>query len=239
MDDWAQIRSWRRDQRAQLLSQRITLPREERYRLHSVIAQRLMDVLPQPPGNVVGFYWPFKGEIDLRGAVRALLKTGTRAALPVVVERNRPLEFWEWRSRMPMARGFWNIPIPAERSVVKPNVLLVPLVGFDRANFRLGYGGGYYDRTLATMSPRPRTIGVGYEFSRLATIHPQPHDLPMDTIVTDAGVQLQPSPPQLPTAAERSSDDDCPGTFSSPPCFMHELAEDWQVDTSRAGDTQE
>ena len=112
---------------------------------------------------------------------------------------------------MPMARGIWNIPIPAERVVVEPTALLVPLVGFDREHYRLGYGGGYYDRTLGAKSPRPYAIGVGYESGRLATIHPQPHDIPMDAIVTEAGVE--------------AAEDDACGTFSSPPCFMHELAD--------------
>jgi 5-formyltetrahydrofolate cyclo-ligase len=209
--DWAEIRSWRKSQRAALLSRRIAIPQEERRRLRSVIADRVMDVVPQRPGSVIGFYWPFKAEVDLRGLVRALIEAGARAALPVVVEKGRPLEFWEWRPRMPMARGIWNIPIPAERVVVEPMALLVPLVGFDRDHYRLGYGGGYYDRTLAARSPRPYAVGVGYEIGRLATIHPQPHDIPMDAIVTEAGV-------------EAAEDDDC-GTFSSPPCFMHELAD--------------
>jgi 5-formyltetrahydrofolate cyclo-ligase len=87
-----------------------------------------------------------------------------------------------------MARGVWNIPIPAERQVVPPGALLVPLVGFDSRGYRLGYGGGFYDRTLAALSPKPLAIGVGYEFGRLATIHPQPHDIPMDALVTEAGV---------------------------------------------------
>jgi 5-formyltetrahydrofolate cyclo-ligase len=83
-----------------------------------------------------------------------------------------------------MARGIWNIPIPRERNSVRPTALLVPLVGFDAAGYRLGYGGGYYDRPLATLVPKPLTIGVGYELGRLETIYPQPHDIPMDAIVT-------------------------------------------------------
>ena len=86
---------------------------------------------------------------------------------------------------MRMQRGLWNIPIPREREVVTPEALLVPMVGFDRARYRLGYGGGYYDRTLAAAVPRPHTIGVAYADSELATIHPQSHDIPLNLIVTD------------------------------------------------------
>ena len=83
-----------------------------------------------------------------------------------------------------MANGFWNIPVPAAGDPVASDVLLVPVVGFDRQNYRLRYGGGYYDRTLAAAA-RPRTIGVGFELARIATIHPQPHDIPMDQVVTE------------------------------------------------------
>jgi 5,10-methenyltetrahydrofolate synthetase len=81
--------------------------------------------------------------------------------------------------------GLWNIPCPARRHVVTPDLMLAPLVGFDWANYRLGYGGGYFDRTLAAFSRRPTVVGVGYEFGALETIHPQPHDIPMDMVLTD------------------------------------------------------
>ena len=89
---------------------------------------------------------------------------------------------------MKLDRGVWNIPIPSERALVEPTVLLVPLLGFDAAGYRLGYGGGYYDRTLAASAPRPFTIGVGHEFGRLQSIYPQSHDIPLDVIVTECGV---------------------------------------------------
>ena len=110
------------------------------------------------------------------------------AALPVVVAKSEPVEFWRWQPGAAMQRGFWNIPIPAERHAVTPDALLIPLVGYDSAGFRLGYGGGYYDRTLAALAPRPFCIGAGYDSAELATIHPQPHDIPMDLIVTERRV---------------------------------------------------
>jgi 5-formyltetrahydrofolate cyclo-ligase len=84
-----------------------------------------------------------------------------------------------------MNTGIWNIPIPKERDVLMPDAVIVPLVGFDESGFRLGYGGGYFDRTLAAAIPRPYAIGLGYEHSVLRTIYPQPHDIPMDMIVTE------------------------------------------------------
>jgi 5-formyltetrahydrofolate cyclo-ligase len=86
-----------------------------------------------------------------------------------------------------MASGLWNIPVPAVGEPVAPSLLLVPVVGFDRQNYRLGYGGGYYDRTLAAAA-RPRTVGVGFEHSQIATIYPQPHDIPMDQVITERAI---------------------------------------------------
>jgi 5-formyltetrahydrofolate cyclo-ligase len=87
--------------------------------------------------------------------------------------------------------GFWKIPVPADGPAVVPNLTLAPLVGWDPAGFRLGYGGGYFDRTLAVLSPRPMTIGIGLQSARLANIFPQPHDIALDVILTEAGVQFE------------------------------------------------
>lgn len=84
-----------------------------------------------------------------------------------------------------MQKGIWNIPIPKERNVLIPDVVIVPLVGFDESVFRLGYGGGHFDRTLAATTPRPHAIGLGYEDSAPRTIYPQPHDIPLDVIVRE------------------------------------------------------
>jgi 5-formyltetrahydrofolate cyclo-ligase len=99
------------------------------------------------------------------------------------------LEFWRWEVGTRLKRqDVWGIPVPAERILSQPEVLLAPFIGFDEAGYRLGHGGGYYDRTLASLDPRPFVIGVGLERGRLESIYPQPHDIPLDMIVTEAGV---------------------------------------------------
>ncbi|MFO7286176.1 MAG: 5-formyltetrahydrofolate cyclo-ligase [Gammaproteobacteria bacterium] len=188
MQSWEDIKRWRKAERARLLEQRRALPLAERERLGTAIAEKLA-ALPELSGAPcrVGFYWPIRGEPDMRPFVRSLLEKGFEAALPVVVERNAPIEFYRWTAETKLTRQeVWGIPIPAVRDVVVPDVLLVPLVGFDDAAYRLGYGGGYYDRTLATFVRKPRAIGLGYELARLETIYPQPHDIPMDIIVTES-----------------------------------------------------
>ena len=186
---WDQIKQWRRTQRNALLERRIEGPRETKKKWAASVERYVREILGRMSPQILGFYLPFKSEIDARPMVRDLLDQGWTAALPVVVDKKGPLEFRVWRPGIEMTPGVYDIPVPKERNVVTPDVLLVPLVGFDGANYRLGYGGGYYDRTLAALVPRPSTIGIGFELSRLETIHPQSHDVPLDVVVTEAGVK--------------------------------------------------
>jgi 5-formyltetrahydrofolate cyclo-ligase len=226
MPSWDEIRRWRKERRAGLIARRQGIPQDERRRLQPLVLELIERHFPELASALVGFYWPFRGEIGLHPLVRRLLERGARAALPVVVEKGQPLEFWAWRPGAPLRRGVWDIPIPKERHVVRPTALLVPLVGFDHRGFRLGYGGGYYDRTLAAMDPKPLTIGVGYELGRLESIHPQHHDIPMDAIVTEAGLVRPRADRDAAHPAAFVDVDEDPNsraTYASPPCFMHEL----------------
>ena len=185
--DWDEVRLWRKAKRDVLIGRRLAMPDADRVSQSAQITEVLAQLLPARPGALIGFYWPFKGEYDPRPLARSLHAQGLRLALPVVVRKACPVIFREWWPGIPMEAGIWNIPVPAGGDPVEPELLLVPLVGFDRRNYRLGYGGGYYDRTLAACRVRPRTVGIGFELSRIATIHPLPHDIPMDQIVTGLG----------------------------------------------------
>lgn len=184
---WDDVKAWRRALRDELIARRRRIGAIERARLRDAVAEGVRALLPdgEPRGHVVGFYWPIRGELDLRNLMAEFIEAGARAALPVVVEKNAPVEFWAWRPDMRMAKGFWDIPQPPERSVLKPTIVIVPLIGFDAQCYRLGYGGGYYDRTLAAADPRPYRIGVGLELGRLDSIWPQPHDIPMNAVATE------------------------------------------------------
>jgi 5-formyltetrahydrofolate cyclo-ligase len=182
------VQAFRKAKRAELLARRSALELDARKRAAESVTQQLLAAVDLRAYPTLGFYWPIRGELDLRELARSHVEAGGTAALPVVVAKNAPLELWQWQHGAPMQRGFWNIPVPAERRVVKPDVLVIPLVGYDAAGFRLGYGGGYYDRTLAALTPRPLCIGVGCDDSQLETIHPQPHDIPMNLIVTERRV---------------------------------------------------
>jgi 5-formyltetrahydrofolate cyclo-ligase len=186
--EWGAVRSFRKAKRAQLLERRAALSFHDRERYSESLTAHLLATLRLGEYGVLGFYWPIRAELDLRNLARRHVEAGGIAALPVVVEKKAPVEFRQWQPGAAMQRGFWNIPIPAERRVVVPNALLIPLVGYDAAGYRLGYGGGYYDRTLAAAEPRPLSVGVGYDEAEIATIYPQSHDVPMDLIVTERRV---------------------------------------------------
>jgi len=184
-----ELRAWRRSERQRLLALRKGVPPSDRRLWERQIEQGLVAVLSERSGVCLGVYWPFQAEFDPRSLIDRLIAAGSRMALPVVVDKKGPLEYWAWRPGEPLVDGVWNIPIPQKREVVLPQALLAPLVGFDQKCYRLGYGGGYFDRTLAALEPKPLAIGVGFELSRLETIHPQQFDVPMDVIVTEAGVR--------------------------------------------------
>jgi 5-formyltetrahydrofolate cyclo-ligase len=185
---WADIAAWRRERRTALMAARNALSAAEHRALSGAIGAHLAAGFPHMASRLVGFYWPIRREFDPLPLVRRLIATGGRAALPVVVGMGMPLEFRAWRPGIRMAVGVYDIPYPADGPAVLPETVLVPLLGFDGACFRLGYGAGYYDRTLASFAAKPLAIGIGFELGRLETIHPQPHDIPMDAVVSEAGI---------------------------------------------------
>jgi 5-formyltetrahydrofolate cyclo-ligase len=186
---WEEIRQWRKQQRHALLEQRMAAPLAQRLEQGEAAKQHLRAAVNIGAHRTLGIYWPLRAEMDVRDIGRAHLDAGGSVALPVVVERNAAVEFWRWEPGMKMSKGIWDIPIPAARELVHPDMLIVPLVGFDAGCYRLGYGGGYYDRTIAAASPRPLCVGLGFGMATLPSIFPQPHDIPMQMIVTEQGVQ--------------------------------------------------
>ncbi|QJD99776.1 5-formyltetrahydrofolate cyclo-ligase [Massilia forsythiae] len=132
----------------------------------------------------LGVYWPLAGEPDLRAAYAELHRAGLRLCLPVVMERDAPLAFVEWTPGEAMIPDRMGVQVPAAlRFVGRPPALLIPCLGFNAENYRLGYGGGYYDRTLET-TPRPHTLGIAYSNQQAVFTHGT-HDVPLDVIVTE------------------------------------------------------
>ena len=168
---------------------RTAAPPVERRLWAAEIEAQLRALLLERPVMTLGVYWPFQAEFDPRALIDWVIAQGFAVALPAVIDKKGPLEYRAWRPGEALVDGVWNIPIPEVREVVLPQAVLAPLVGFDRQCYRLGYGGGYFDRTLAASSTRPLAIGVGYEVSQIETILPQSFDIPMDVIVTEARIR--------------------------------------------------
>jgi 5-formyltetrahydrofolate cyclo-ligase len=184
----ADVMRWRKSERARLIEQRLVTSASARKSNSDRIAELLDVAIGDLSGRIVSGYWPMRGEPDLRGWLERLEARGGRCALPVVIERQAPLVFRIWKRGEKLERGVWDIPVPAAGEEVCPDVMIAPLVGYDRDAYRLGYGGGYFDRTLAVTPRRPLVIGVGYSHAAIATIYPEPHDIPMDKIVTERGI---------------------------------------------------
>jgi len=180
---------WRKETRARLIDERGRMPAAEHQRASLAIEKSLDIVLAGFPPQTLSAYWPFKGEVDLRPLMKRLQATGWITALPSVVEKRMPLEFLRWTTDMEMDAGVYGISVPRIREVVRPDIIVMPCVAFDEENYRLGYGAGYFDITLVRMDPRPRSIGIGFEFTRLKTIQPLPTDIPLDLVITEAGIQ--------------------------------------------------
>lgn len=193
MHDWNEIRAWRKATRARLLAERRQLSTAERDAIGERVRAHVLALLDGHLPRSLGLYWPIQGEMNFIPLADAVLAAGGRVGLPVVVQKAAPVEFWSWRRGERLVRGAWDIPVPKRRDIVEPELCIVPLVGFDRQGYRLGYGAGFYDRTLAAAVPRPRTIAVGFASAELETIHPQPHDIPMDVIVTEQGLVWPPA----------------------------------------------
>lgn len=170
--------------RKKLLAARKAMPPEEKAWRDKAIGERLLAWLEANPAECMGVYWPIHGEPDLTGVYRVLVERGVRLALPVVVERDAPLVFYPWRPGDTLVADMHGVMAPAERSVaVKPDLLVVPCAGFNAGGYRLGYGGGYYDRTLAAEGP-PRTVGIAYAMCE-AGFAADAHDVRIDAVIIE------------------------------------------------------
>ena len=158
--------------------------------------QRVMRVwLIERPDTVIGAYWPIKGEFDPLPALHRWKEDGElldqpqrrRIGLPVVNKQHKTLTFHAWYPGCPMEEDAYGIPKPKGTELIVPTLLFVPCVGYAPGGYRLGYGGGFYDRTLASLQPKPFTVGLGFTSGYVDDFEPEAHDLPLDAILNDNG----------------------------------------------------
>lgn len=180
----------RAQMRREKIAARAALPAASHARLSASLEAHLAPLLARARPAVVGYCWPIRAEFDCRPLISELLKRGTRACLPLVLAAGSAMAFREWRPDSPMCEDPYGIHYPASGERLIPDLLLMPVNAFDGQGYRLGYGGGYFDRTLAAMDPRPLSVGLGFELARVASTLPGPHDIAMDAVVTEAGISL-------------------------------------------------
>lgn len=175
--------------RREKIAARQALPLAEHARLSALLEEHLAREFAHRVPGVIAFCWPIRGEFDARALIGKLLGRGWRACMPVVERIAAPMAFKPWDPAAAMSVDPYGIPVPATSLVSPPpDIVLLPLVAFDARGFRLGYGGGYFDRTLAALAHRPAAWGVGFELARTADLRPQVHDIPLDLVVTESGV---------------------------------------------------
>ncbi|HUK05319.1 MAG TPA: 5-formyltetrahydrofolate cyclo-ligase [Burkholderiales bacterium] len=216
-----QVKAWRKSERSRLIAARAALDAAtlEAHRLR--MDAHLERAFPGLASSKLAFCWPIKGEYDARHLARTLRERGALTALPVVVAPRQPLVFREWHPGVRLAKGPLDIPYPADSAEVVPNAVLLPMNGWDPAGYRLGYGGGFFDRTLAALAKRPAVIGVTYEIARIETIHPQSWDIPVDWVVTERGVYRRDGSKLAFLGAPPAGE---PSALASPVCYAAEIA---------------
>lgn len=183
-----ELKVWRKAQRARLIAEREALSAETVGACRLAIDTALERAFPGLARMRVAFCWPIRNEYDARHFARTLRDRGASTALPVVVGRGQPLVFRAWKPGLRLAKGALDIPYPPDSEEITPQAVLLPMNGWDQGGYRLGYGAGFFDRTLAALAERPVVIGVSYEFARLETIFPQPWDIPVDYVATERGI---------------------------------------------------
>ena len=216
--DLTALKAWRRAERERLIAARAAIAPDVLDSWRRRIDGYLSRSFPGLARCRLAFCWPIKGEYDARHLARTLRERGALTALPVVVAPKTPLVFREWHPGVELAKGALDIPYPVNSREVTPEAVLLPMNGWDARGYRLGYGAGFFDRTLASLAKKPVTIGISYELARLDTIHPQPWDLPMDYVVTERGVYRRDSDGLVFLGEPEPGS----GTLASPVCYADE-----------------
>jgi len=217
------LKAWRRSERERLIAARSALSPTVLEAWRQRIDRFLELSFPGLASSRLAFCWPIKGEYDARHFARTLRDKGALTALPVVVAPRTPLIFREWHPGIELAHGPLDIPYPVNSAEVAPSGVLLPMNGWDKQGYRLGYGGGFFDRTLASLNKKPVVIGISYEMARMETIFPQSWDIPVDYVVTEAGVYRR-DPEGLVFLGEPQSGEI--SALSSPVCYADEVKRD-------------
>src|SRR5690606_10207978 len=174
--------------RATARTRRAAIRDEVRHAAAGAGAEHFFAGVPLSPADVVAGYWPIRDEFDCRPLLARLMDSRQPVCLPVVAGEGLPLELRFWEQGAPLfPSGFGTLAPPETAPLAEPDIIIMPLLGFDKLGTRLGYGGGYYDRTIAGLTKRPRLIGLAFATQELEHIPRGAHDVPLEAVVTETG----------------------------------------------------
>lgn len=169
---------------------RAALPQAMRADAAQAVTQHFFEHVPLVASDIVAAYWRIRDELDCQPILVRLMDSNQTVVLPVVIGSEEPLDLRVWEQGASLYEAGFGTLAPAELAPrAEPDIVLMPLLGFDKRGTRLGYGGGYYDRTLARMSKKPKLIGLAFAAQELDVIPREEHDVPLDAIVTEDGVR--------------------------------------------------
>lgn len=189
IDSEAQLEEQKAELRKEALTRRMAVPQADRADAAKAAAEAFLEGVPLHAGQVVALYWPIRDEIDCKPLLTRLVDSGQPIALPVVLGEDMPLELRLWEEGQPLYPSGFGTLAPADTApVVTPDIVVIPLLGFDKSGTRLGYGKGYYDRTLAAMASKPLLVGYAFADQELDFIPRLAHDRPLDLLVTENGL---------------------------------------------------
>lgn len=185
-----QIEQAKASLRAQAHVQRAALSANVRADAAKTVCNLFFDGIRLSYGDVVAAYWRIRDELDCQPILVRLMDSYQPVVLPVVMGAGLPLELRVWEQGASLYEAGFGTLAPAEAAPqAEPDVVLMPLLGFDAKGTRLGYGGGYYDRTLARLRKRPRLVGLAFAAQELKDIPRAEHDMPLDAVITEAGIR--------------------------------------------------
>ena len=190
IDSEANLEEQKAQLRTEALARREAVPQADRADAAKAAAQHFLEGVPLANGQVVALYWPIRDEIDCKPLLTKLVDSGQPVALPVVLGEDLPLELRLWEDGQPLYPSGFGTLAPAETApLAEPDIVVIPLLGFDKTGTRLGYGKGYYDRTLASLTRKPLLVGYAFAGQELDFIPREAHDLPLDLLVTETGLR--------------------------------------------------
>lgn len=177
--------------RSEAHAARAALSVEARADAAKAVAAHFFEQVAFSPSDVIAGYWRIRDELDCQPIIIRLMDSGQKVVLPVVMGAEAPLDLRVWEADQPLYEAGFGTLAPSDMAPrAEPDLVLMPLLGFDSAGTRLGYGGGYYDRTLAQLGRKPMLVGLAFDAQQLPDIPREAHDIPLDAVVTESGVRF-------------------------------------------------